>query len=74
VNQCGSVGPFRFHGGSRVVDPLGEPVVTLGDEEALAVVDVDLGLVDRLRDRTDERSYPLLQDRRADLAAAPARP
>jgi predicted amidohydrolase len=74
VNQCGSVGPFRFHGGSRVVDPLGETVAMLGDEAALAVVDVDLGLVDRLRDRTDERSYPLFQDRRADLAPAPARP
>ena len=70
VNQCGTVGPFRFRGASRVIDPLGEPVVLLGDEEALVVADLDLGLVDRLRDRTDARTYPLLDDRRPDLYPA----
>ena len=71
VNQCGTVGPFHFRGASRVLDPLGEPVLLLGDEEGLAVADIDLGLVDRLRDRTDARTYPLLDDRRPDLYPAP---
>jgi omega-amidase len=70
VNQCGTVGPFRFRGASRVLDPLGEPVVTLRDDEALVVADLDLGLVDRLRDRSDTRTYPLLDDRRPDLYPA----
>src|SRR5439155_1424194 len=35
VNQCGDVGPFRFHGGSRVIDPLGDAVAMLGNEDAL---------------------------------------
>ena len=67
MNQCGEVGPFHFRGASRVLDPLGEPLVLLGDDEALAVADIDLGLVDRLRDRTDARTYPLLDDLRPDL-------
>lgn len=71
VNQCGTVGPFRFRGASCVLDPLGEALVTLGDEEALAVAELDLGLVDRLRDRSDPRTYPLLDDRRPDLYTAP---
>jgi predicted amidohydrolase len=67
VNQCGSVGEFRFRGASCVLDPLGESLVTLGDENALAVIDLDLALVDRLRDRSDLRTYPLLDDRRPEL-------
>jgi predicted amidohydrolase len=67
VNQCGAVGPFHFRGASCALDPLGEPLVTLGDEQALAVVELDLALVDRLRDRSDPRTYPLLDDRRPDL-------
>src|SRR5262249_43839755 len=46
VNQCGTVGPFQFHGASRVVDPLGDAVVTLGNDETLLVAELDLGLVD----------------------------
>jgi predicted amidohydrolase len=70
VNQCGTVGPYRFSGASRALDPLGEALVTLGDEEAVEVVELDLGLVDRLRDTTDARTYPLLDDRRPDLYAS----
>ncbi len=71
ANQCGTVGPFHFRGASRVVDPLGETVLLLGDDEQLGVADIDLALVDRLRDRSDARTYPLLDDRRPDLYPAP---
>ena len=71
VNQCGDVGPFRFHGASRVIDPLGDAVVTLSNEDTLLVAELDLGLVDRLRDRSDPRTYPLLDDRRPGLYSPP---
>jgi predicted amidohydrolase len=50
-----------------VVDPLGRLTAELGDEPELAVVDLDLDLVQGLRDRSDARSYPLLADRRPEL-------
>lgn len=67
ANQCGEVGPFTFRGDSCVVDPLGRTCARLGDQEGLAVSDLDLDWVSRLRDRRDDRSYPLLADRRPDL-------
>jgi len=67
VNQCGEVGPFHFRGGSRVLDPLGEVVLLLGNDDGLELADIDLDLVDGLRDHTDTRTYPLLDDRRPDL-------
>lgn len=80
VNQAGTQGPFRFRGGSCVIDPLGHELTRLGAADETRVVDVDLGWVDRLRDRSDDATYPLLDDRRPDLydavstsAAAPAR-
>ncbi len=67
ANQCGAVGPFTFRGGSCVVDPLGGMCVRLGDDEGLAVSDLELDWVSRLRDRRDDRSYPLVADRRPEL-------
>jgi predicted amidohydrolase len=67
ANQCGKVGPFTFRGGSCVVDPLGRMCVRLGDEEGLAVSEIELDWVSRLRDRRDARSYPLVADRRPEL-------
>jgi deaminated glutathione amidase len=67
VNQAGEVGPLRFRGASCVTDPLGRRVAELGAGEGLAFADLDLGLVDRLREGADARSYPLLTDRRPDL-------
>lgn len=67
ANQCGKVGPFTFRGDSCVVDPLGRTCVRLGDEEGLAVSDLELDWVSRLRDRRDDRSYPLIDDRRPEL-------
>lgn len=67
ANQSGDVGGLRFHGGSRVVDPLGRVVCRVGEDAGVAVVDVDLGWVADLRSSVDASSYPLLADRRADL-------
>ncbi|HEY5057519.1 MAG TPA: nitrilase-related carbon-nitrogen hydrolase [Gaiellaceae bacterium] len=67
VNQAGQRGPFRFRGASCAIDPLGSTLVRLGDEDVLEVVDLDVGRVDRLRDRRDDAGYPLLDDRRPDL-------
>jgi predicted amidohydrolase len=69
VNQCGAIGELRFLGGSRVVDPLGETILEMGAAEELGVVDLDLALVDGLRDQRDGRTYPLLADRRPELYA-----
>jgi predicted amidohydrolase len=74
INQAGAVGPFRFRGSSCVVDPLGRTVLELGNDESLEVVDLDLEWVARLRNRTDERTYPLLDDRRPDLYDGVVRP
>jgi predicted amidohydrolase len=69
VNQCGPIGALRLLGASRVVDPLGETVLEMGSEEGLGVVDLDLAMVDALRDQRDGRTYPLLADRRPELYA-----
>jgi predicted amidohydrolase len=70
VNQSGIVGDLRFRGASCVVDPLGQTAVTLGREAELAVVDIDLDWVERLRDGRDARTYPLFDDRRPELYGA----
>jgi predicted amidohydrolase len=67
VNQAGTAGGLRFLGASCVIDPLGEAVTTLGDGDELGFADIDLEWVDRLRAGRDQRTYPLLDDRRPDL-------
>jgi predicted amidohydrolase len=67
VNQAGHRGAFHFRGGSCAIDPLGQAVARLGAEDALEVVELDLGRVDRLRERRDDAGYPLLDDRRPEL-------
>lgn len=67
VNQSGTVGELEFMGLSCVIDPLGEMVVDLANETELALVDVDLDLVRRLRDGSDARTYPLYNHRRPEL-------
>ena len=67
VNQAGRQGPFRFRGRSCAIDPLGRAIARLGEVEELELVEVDLGWVDRLRNRRDDAGYPLLDDRRPDL-------
>jgi predicted amidohydrolase len=70
VNQCGTIGDLSFSGGSCVVDPLGEAIVALDGETGLAIADLDLEWVGRLRDQRDPRTYPLLADRRPELYEA----
>jgi predicted amidohydrolase len=67
VNQCGTVGEFRFCGGSCMVNPLGDVCVSAGDASGLVIADVDVDWVTRLRGGDDDRLYPLWADRRPDL-------
>jgi predicted amidohydrolase len=67
ANQTGVRGAFRFRGASCVVDPVGERVLSMGAEENLAVVELDLARVDALRAQLDSTTYPLLVDRRPEL-------
>jgi N-carbamoylputrescine amidase len=53
---------IRFWGGSFVVDPFGRVLATApDDEEAVLLVDCDLGAIERVR-----RDWPFLRDRRID--------
>jgi predicted amidohydrolase len=67
VNQSGSFAGTRFHGGSRIVDPVGETVVQMGNETGFATGNLDLAWVTSLRSSATTATYPLLADRRAGL-------
>ena len=45
----GRCGDFEFIGGSAVYDPEGRPIARLGDEEGLAIADLDIELVAQTR-------------------------
>lgn len=58
ANRIGSDEIYTYFGGSRIVDPYGNPVVECGEGEEVAVAEVDLGkssefkkIVDFLKDR-----------------------
>ena len=53
---------FQAYGHSMVVDPWGKVEASLGDEEEILIVDIDLEKVARIR-----RELPLLAHRRTDL-------
>ena len=57
-NQVGNI----YTGHSLAVDPLGRTLVDLQEQEGLAVVDIDFGLVQEVREK-----LPLLQNRRTDV-------
>lgn len=61
-NRTGASGKDVFFGHSMVIDPWGEILVEGGEEEALLVADIDLGLVDEVRTR-----IPVFEDRRPSL-------
>jgi predicted amidohydrolase len=58
----GRCGTSSLIGGSAVYDPEGRPLARLGEEEGLAVADLDPDLVAATRER-----HPMVRDRRADL-------
>lgn len=68
-NQCFIVAVNRiankkenFNGQSMIIEPWGDILWTGGDEEELAVIDVDLSVVDEIRER-----IPVYDDRRPNL-------
>ena len=60
-DPSGQTGGIQFWGGSFVTGPQGELVTELGQEEAIAVVEVNLSRSERVR-----RWWPFLRDRRID--------
>jgi predicted amidohydrolase len=67
ANQNGAQGALRFHGGSKIVDPLGNSVIEMGELAGLSAADLDLCWVRRLRSSLDGATYPLLADRLPDM-------
>ena len=64
VNRCGTDSGASFWGGSRVLGPDGETIVSLGAEPAAVAVELDLVSLRRRR-----AQVPLLAERRIDLLA-----
>jgi (R)-amidase len=64
VNQTGTTGLAQFHGGSRIIDPLGNSLLEMGNTVGLLSADLDLDWVSKLRSSDDPATYPLLDDRR----------
>lgn len=66
VNQVGEVTKNRVDAGhSMIVDPWGEVVASLGDEEGVLKAEIDLDKIDEVR-----KTLPVWQDRRIDLYEA----
>ncbi len=59
-NQVGNI----YTGHSMAVDPLGRTLIDLQEKEELAVIEIDLALVNDVRDK-----LPLLHNRRTDVYA-----
>jgi predicted amidohydrolase len=65
VNQTGTMGLTQFHGGSKIIDPLGNTLAEMRDTVGLVSADVDLDWVSQLRSPDHHpATYPLLDDRR----------
>ena len=59
-NQIGNI----YTGHSMAVDPLGRTLIDLGESEGIEVIELDLSLVDEVREK-----LPLLKNRRAEIYA-----
>jgi len=62
VNTCGESNGTLFPGSSMVIDPLGEILLSVEDEERLDFVSIDLGLVQKTRE-----TIPVFSDRVPDI-------
>ena len=60
----GRCGASSFIGGSAVYDPEGRPLARLGEEEGLAVADLDVALVEATR-----RRHTMVHDHRTSLGS-----
>jgi predicted amidohydrolase len=67
ANQNGAAGTLRFHGRSKIVDPMGNTIMEMGGQAGLASAELDLHWVRRLRASPDRATYPLLADRLPDM-------
>lgn len=63
ANHAGVDATRRFHGGSKIVDPMGNTLVEMGSTVGVSTADLDLDWVTRLRSSVDSATYPLLADR-----------
>lgn len=61
VNRVGTEGDVDFWGHSMVIDPMGRTLHECGEEEEVAVVDVDLDFIEEAR-----HGWPFFRDRRVD--------
>lgn len=61
-NAAGVTGETTFGGHSMIVDPWGKIVVEAGENPMLLTAEIDLALVDEIRER-----IPVFQDRRAEV-------
>jgi predicted amidohydrolase len=71
-NRVGQSGPSSFFGHSCVIDPWGEVLLELGEEETLATAEIDLERVAEVR-----RRIPVFADRHPEVyerSAAPQEP
>jgi predicted amidohydrolase len=67
INQTGTRGMTKFHGGSKIIDPLGHTLTDMGAAAGISTADLDLDWVTRLRSAVDTATYPLLTDRRQQM-------
>lgn len=65
-NRVGVVGDTHFCGHAAVIDPWGATLVEGGEEETLLTTEIELNLVDEVRQR-----IPVFADRRPELYAGP---
>jgi predicted amidohydrolase len=49
INQTGTCGMTKFHGGSKIIDPLGHPRAAVGATAVFSPVALDLDWVPRVR-------------------------
>lgn len=62
VNECGMAGETKFGGNSLLLSPWGEEICHLGEDEEIRVGDIDLDVIQEIRDGIN-----VFRDRRPEL-------